>query len=540
MLNSYEKFKKKEIFFAPFKKQIFELLQDPHQTPNPQIGPILGNEEHVEKHVFDKRFEMQNNFDNSKKPEHQENVEKPDKQISNVDNQQESHQRNLDDLSLSEIKENSEDYKGSPKAIDMNLFDVENNKNSDEIRSFEKKSNINESKIINKTSLIRDENKPNEKGPIFDKNEGSSFSKKNPFNSDYKPSKISFVPDDFVAVITNEANSYKKDIVPNKSILKNQKNSNLNQNSDEELISKLKNELQSERNEKERLRIRINELQSLFEEKENIIETLLHEKRGLNKDLEEKEEEFNSVISQLKISEKNLDQLKHQLKQKDDMIINLKEFKKKSEFELDQARFSSKKKKYGINFEEEMLKKKNEEKKEVEPKLTKILKLSQYMNKKDSILNDSSLDIKNEAENLKNKDFRDKDNNNANDAKSNLNLLYPFENTENYWEKSMYKKSFPKKNFSSVFKLFADINKLDDKMILDFKFACLKNKSMLFDNNFIEIGVISQPIMFHEKEMIKFSIFIGNKTDYVMDDFQLDVKFGTGIYSTPYIYYNLY
>ena len=52
-------------------------------------------------------------------------------------------------------------------------------------------------------------------------------------------------------------------------------------------------------------------------------------------------------------------------------------------------------KKFGINFEEEMLRKKSEEKKETRS----ILKLSQYMNKKDSILNDSSLDIKNEAEN---------------------------------------------------------------------------------------------------------------------------------------------
>lgn len=515
MLNIYDKFKKKDIFFSPFKKQIYELLQDSHETPKPLSDSNLRKEEHVDDHIFDKKSEVQNNLNHLKKAEKFENLEKSDKQINNVDDQ-----KNLDDLSLSEIKENSEDYKGSPKAIEMNLFDIENNKNLDEVRAFEVKPNTNESKLIDKTSLIREENKSKEKGLTFDIN----LSKKNPFNSDYKPNKISFVPNDFVPVVNNESHSLKKEIVPNKSILKNQKNVNLNQSIDEELTSKLKNELQSERNEKERLKIRINELESLFEEKENMIEALLHEKRGLGKDLEEREEEFKSIISQLKISEKNLDQFKHQLKQKDDEIIKLKEIQKKLQAELDQARFSApNQNKYGINFEEEMLKKKSEEKKE-EPL---ILKLSQYMNKKDSIL-----DIKDEDEKLNNKDFRDT---NTENEKSNLNLLYPFNNNENYWERSMYKKSFPKRNFNSGFKLFSDIKKLDEKMILDFKFACLKNKSILFDNDFIEIGVISQLILFQEKEMIKLSIFIGNKTDYVMDDFQVDVKFGKG----KFLYINI-
>lgn len=66
--------------------------------------------------------------------------------------------------------------------------------------------------------------------------------------------------------------------------------------------------------------------------------------------------------------------------------------------------------------------------------------------------------------------------------------------------------------------------------ISKFKLACVKSKSLLFDNAALQVGLISGVYHHNDKNLLKITVFFGNLTKYELSDIKVIYSGNSGFY----------
>lgn len=79
---------------------------------------------------------------------------------------------------------------------------------------------------------------------------------------------------------------------------------------------------------------------------------------------------------------------------------------------------------------------------------------------------------------------------------------------------------------------FDDIERTLKENSVKFKTACIKNKSLLFDNGILQLGILTGVYHHNEKNLLKATIFYGNLTKYDLTDFKVIYSGNSGKYTS--------
>jgi hypothetical protein len=101
-------------------------------------------------------------------------------------------------------------------------------------------------------------------------------------------------------------------------------------------------------------------------------------------------------------------------------------------------------------------------------------------------------------------------------------LIYPFQKPADYYQGKKAGKQV--KGFLIQMDkggIFDEIEKLLRENSFRFKISCLRNKSLLYDNNTLQVGLISGIYQYNEKNLLKITLYFGNLTKYEISDFKV-------------------
>lgn len=116
------------------------------------------------------------------------------------------------------------------------------------------------------------------------------------------------------------------------------------------------------------------------------------------------------------------------------------------------------------------------------------------------------------------------------DSPYQTDLIYPFQKPSDYYQGKKANKSF--KGFLIQLEkgsVFEEIEKNLRENSFRFKLSCLRNKSMFFDNNTLQLGLISGIYPHDQKSLLKMTVYFGNLTKFEINDFKIMYTGSSGI-----------
>lgn len=100
-------------------------------------------------------------------------------------------------------------------------------------------------------------------------------------------------------------------------------------------------------------------------------------------------------------------------------------------------------------------------------------------------------------------------------------LIYPYTRPQDYYQGKANVKASKGRLVLFDKQLFDEIERNVKDNMLKFKMACVKAKSLLFDNGTLQVGLLSSAYRHNEKNLVKITIYFGNLTRYEMTEFKV-------------------
>jgi len=110
-------------------------------------------------------------------------------------------------------------------------------------------------------------------------------------------------------------------------------------------------------------------------------------------------------------------------------------------------------------------------------------------------------------------------------------LIYPFQKPSDYYQGKKSGKSI--KGFLIQMDkggIFDEMEKILKENAYRFKISCLRNKSLLYDNNTIQVGLISGIYPYNEKSLLRITLYFGNLSKFELLDFKILYSGNSGFF----------
>ncbi len=100
-------------------------------------------------------------------------------------------------------------------------------------------------------------------------------------------------------------------------------------------------------------------------------------------------------------------------------------------------------------------------------------------------------------------------------------LIYPYTKPQDYYQSKASVKTSKGKLVIYDKQLFDEIDRNMKENMFKFKMACIKPKSVLFDNQTLQIGLLSSIYRHNDKNLVKITMYFGNLTRYEITEFKV-------------------